>query len=150
MVKDKDPGTLREQFSDCTYVCHDFGPIPAAFLSEYLLGVRMDGPVWNKHIVIAPRLGDLNEAKGIVVTRYGPVPVSWKKAADGRSLAFRFQIPTGVTARISIPKVSEQPTLIVNGKALVTKGKVKGQVESSDRVITMTIGAGVYSGRMLP
>ncbi len=150
MVQAKDPGTLREGFSECTYVCHDFGAIPASFLSEYVLGVRMDGPLWNRRIVIEPRLGNLNQAKGVVVTRFGPVPVSWKKADDGRSLSFHFQIPAGVEARASIPKVSEKPTLIINGKALVTRGETKGQVELGNHFATMELGAGEYSGKTTP
>ncbi|HIQ23295.1 MAG TPA: hypothetical protein EYH34_18890, partial [Planctomycetes bacterium] len=130
-------------------VCHDFGTIPAPFLSEYVLGVRMEGPVWNKRMIIEPRLGDLNEAEGVVVTRYGPVPVSWQKG-DGGSLAFRFQIPAGVEAKVSTPKVSEKPTLIINGKALVTSREAKGQLELGDRFVTMELGAGEYSGRVMP
>ncbi|NOX55122.1 MAG: hypothetical protein GXP27_11940 [Planctomycetes bacterium] len=149
MVEDKDPGTLREQFTECTYLCHDFGTIPAPFLSEYVLGVRPDGPVWKNHLVIEPRLADLTEAEGVVVTRYGPVPVSWQKGDDG-SLSFRFQIPAGAKATVFLPKVSERPTVILNGKTLATKGKVKGQVELGDRVVTFTIGAGTHSGQIVP
>jgi hypothetical protein len=51
---------------------------PAYFLSSYVLGVRRDGPVQNKTLLIEPRLGDLTEAAGTVVTEFGPVPVSWE------------------------------------------------------------------------
>ena len=50
-------------------------------------------------------LGDLKEAEGVVVTEHGLVSVSWKKAGDG-SLDFSFEVPAGVKASVSVPKVS--------------------------------------------
>ena len=38
---------------------HCYGMFPGYFLSVYVLGVRRDGPVRNRHLVIEPRLGDL-------------------------------------------------------------------------------------------
>jgi alpha-L-rhamnosidase len=59
---------------------HCYGMFPAYFLSSYVLGVRLDGPVQKKSLLIEPRLGDLTEASGTVVTEFGPVTVSWKQA----------------------------------------------------------------------
>ncbi|HZL78258.1 MAG TPA: alpha-L-rhamnosidase N-terminal domain-containing protein [Candidatus Limnocylindrales bacterium] len=57
---------------------HCYGMFPAYFLSSYVLGVRLDGPVQKKSLLIEPRLGDLTEASGTVVTEFGPMFVSWK------------------------------------------------------------------------
>ena len=52
---------------------HCYGMFPAYFLSS-VLGVRLNGPVQNKTLFIEPRLADLTEAAGTVVTEFGPVP----------------------------------------------------------------------------
>jgi alpha-L-rhamnosidase len=142
MVGRKMPGTLGEQFSDESYYCHDFGPIPAAFLASYVLGVRRDGPTGNKRIIIEPRLADLTEAEGVVVTRHGPVTVSWKRMTNG-GLDFWFNIPEGVTASVSIPRLSDKPNLTVNGKK-VTVAKL------TNRFITVELGSGKHSGTITP
>jgi hypothetical protein len=61
---------------------HCYGMFPAYFLSSYVLGVRLDGPVQKKSLLIEPRLADLTEAAGTVVTEFGPVTVSWKQKLD--------------------------------------------------------------------
>ncbi|MHC4433636.1 MAG: glycosyl hydrolase family 95 catalytic domain-containing protein, partial [Planctomycetota bacterium] len=54
MIEKKDPGTLIEkfEFGKGGSSCHNFGSVPAYFLSAYTLGVRTDGPVWKKRIII--------------------------------------------------------------------------------------------------
>ena len=79
----QDAGTLSESFTDekgegASESCHNYGATPAYFLSSYVLGVRMAGSVMEKRLLIEPRLGDLTFAEGIVVTEFGPIPVSWK------------------------------------------------------------------------
>ena len=142
MIARKDPGTLAEQFLNCTYVCHDFGTIPASFLSEYVLGIRMDGPVWNKRIIIEPRLGDLNEAEGVVVTRHGPVPDAWKRATDGR-LDFESTVPDGETADLSIPRPSATPTLTIDGKVI-------GEATARGRFLSVELRSGKHTGSIKP
>lgn len=61
---------------------HCYGIYPAYFLSSYVLGVRLDGPAQKKSLLIEPRLGNLKEASGNVVTEFGPVFVSWKQKDD--------------------------------------------------------------------
>ena len=84
----QDAGTLSESFTDekgegASESCHNYGSTPAYFLSSYILGVRRIGTVNEKQLLIEPRLGDLSFAEGVVVTEFGPVPVSWRKSADG-------------------------------------------------------------------
>jgi len=102
----QDAGTLSEKFvyadgTGASESCHNYGAVPAFFLSSYVLGVRRDGPAWEKKLLIEPRLADLTSAEGVVATEFGPVPVSWKRAGD--ELSFRFEVPAGVTTTLRIP-----------------------------------------------
>jgi hypothetical protein len=152
MLAKRDPGTLIEkfEFGKGASSCHNFGSVPAYFLSAFVLGVRTDGPVWKKRIIIQPRLGDLKLAEGIVVTEHGPVPVSWKKADDRKTLDFAFEIPAGVRANVSIPIFSRKPTLAVNGDILVNEGAAEDNVATGPRFVTIEAGPGKYSGKVTP
>jgi hypothetical protein len=66
------------------------------------LGVRRDSPVAEKTIVIEPHLGNLISAEGVVVTEFGPVPISWKR--DETTLNFSFEVPPGVKATFRLPR----------------------------------------------
>jgi len=136
------PGTLGEQFGDESYYCHDFGPIPAAFLSAYVLGVRRSGPVGDKRLTIQPRLGDLTEAEGIVVTRHGPVPVAWKRTSD-RGLEFTLSVPEGTTAGLSVPRSSATSILTVDGQTI-------SQPKATGRFLTTELRAGRHTGSVKP
>ena len=125
----RNTGTLAESFMDengvgSSEACHNYGSVPAYFLSSYVLGVRRIGTVTEKQLLIEPRLGDLTFAEGVVVTEFGAVPVSWKKSIDGKSLSFKVSIPEGIKAEIRFPGLSEKSTLTLNGKAL-SKNEVK-------------------------
>jgi alpha-L-fucosidase 2 len=152
MIAKNDPGTLIEKFEFGVggSSCHNFGSVPAYFLSAYVLGVRTDGPVWKKRIIIQPRLGDLKYAEGTVLTEHGPVSVSWRKSDDDRSLNFNFEIPSGVRAKVSVPKGSDKPTLIVDDKVLVAEGRMRGQVELAERFVSLQAGPGKHSGKIEP
>jgi alpha-L-rhamnosidase len=142
MVARKMPGTLGEQFDDKSYYCHDFGPIPSAFLGSYVMGVRRDGPVENKRIIIEPRLGDLTEVKGVVVTRHGPVAVAWKRMMGGQ-LNFKITIPDGVTASVSIPRPSIKPILTIDGKT-------ERSTEETNRFLIVELAQGEHTGTISP
>jgi len=81
---------------------HIYGMYPGYFLSAYVLGVRRDSPVAEKTIVIEPHLGNLISAEGVVVTEFGPVPISWKR--DETTLNFSFEVPPGVKATFRLPR----------------------------------------------
>lgn len=142
MVRRKMPGTLGEQFGDKSYYCHDFGPIPAAYLSGYVLGVRRNEPIGEKRIRIEPRLGDLTEAEGVVVTRHGPVPIAWKRGTGGQ-LAFECTVPDGVTADFSIPLPSAAPTLTIDGET-IDNATAKG------RFLSLELRSGKHTGSIKP
>ena len=85
---------------------HVYGIVPGYTLSTFVLGVRRDAPVWERTLVIDPRLGDLRFARGVVVSEFGPVPVSWTKATTNDEqvdrLEFSVDVPAGVLATIRL------------------------------------------------
>jgi hypothetical protein len=105
--------TTWEGFKPRSSKAHCYGMFPGYFLSSYVLGVRLDGPASNKHLLIDPRLADLTSAEGSVVTELGLVPVSWKKSPD--HLDFKFQVPEGVTASLRLPSSGGKAKLILDG-----------------------------------
>jgi hypothetical protein len=117
---------------------HIYGTVPAHTLSTYVLGVRLDGPVWNRRILIEPRLGDLTYAEGIVVTEFGPVPVSWKR--HDNELAFGCEVPEGIQATLRLPG-GRSSSLIIDGQRTATK--VQG------RCVIASVGAGAHEGRLV-
>lgn len=129
---------------------HNFGMVPGYFLSAYILGVRADAPVWDNHILIEPRLGNIQHAKGVVVTPYGPVPVSWNRTNEKNTLDFSFTVPRTVTAKVGIPKTGDQPSLTINGIIMVRKGKaLRKNITVTDRFIYLDkLAGGSYSGKL--
>jgi hypothetical protein len=135
VVYQPDAGTLSESFTDekgggANESCHNYGATPAYFLSSYVLGVRRDAPVWKKEIVIEPRLADLSFAEGTVVTEFGPVSVSWKKAENGKKLWFSYSVPKGIRIKIHLPKIADNASVELNGRSIK-------QPHSSDRWIVL-------------
>jgi hypothetical protein len=93
---------------------HGYGMFPAYFLSAYVLGVRLNGPVQQILILIEPRLGDLTLAKGTVVTEFGPINVIWEK----RDEIWHFRIDCDVKAKI-ILRIPDSQFLTINGQPAV-------------------------------
>jgi alpha-L-rhamnosidase len=142
MVTRISPGTSTEAFETQGYLCHPFGLVPAYVLPAYVLGVRNPYPVWEKTILIEPRLCDLNFARGVGLTEHGPVSVEWQKDING-SLKFGFEIPMNTEAVIHLPALGSQNRIIVNGRSMdftvkgrflefkVKSGKYKGAVSKT-------------------
>ena len=138
----QDAGTLCESFVDAgggggSEACHNYGAVPAYFLSSHVLGVRLNGPVWDKRLLIEPRLGDLTDAEGVVVTEFGPVSVSWKRGGNG--LLFRLQTPPGITSVLRLPDANAA-TLMLDGK--------RAAAEVQGRCAVVSIGGGKHEGRV--
>ncbi len=142
MVGRSMPGTLGEQFGDESYYCHDFGPIPAAYLATRVLGVRRVGPISRKRVLIEPRLADLRQAEGVVCTRHGPVAVSWERTLSG-GLRFKVNVPEGVTAELALP----MPTA---GARLILDGKPRPAARRRGRFATVNLRGGDHSGNVEP
>ena len=102
---------------------HIYGMYPAYFLSAYVLGVRRDAPIVEKKLLIEPHLGDLKEAKGTVVTEFGPVNVSWKK--EGVTLRGEITLPEGVATTLAFPRKDGIKSIQADGKEM--SGKVCGK-----------------------
>jgi hypothetical protein len=101
---------------------HCYGMYPAYFLSAFVLGVRVNGPVSDRSLLINPRLGDLKSAQGTVVTEFGPVPVSWTKS--GARLDFEFTVPAGVKATFQLPSGGGLARLVMDNQSITTNGPV--------------------------
>lgn len=151
----QDAGTLSEKFvfadgSGASESCHNYGAMPAYFLSSYVLGVRRDGPVWEKKLLIDPRLADLTSAGGVVATEFGPVAVSWKR--EGGILNVDLHIPDGIQTTLRIPLETYGLTTIrANGKPLWLDGKSIGNIPGiiplgeTDGRVRFTVDPGTWT-----
>ncbi len=117
---------------------HIYGAFPGYFLSAYVLGVRRDAPLWDRHLVIEPHPGDLTSAEGTVVTEFGPVPISWK-VAEGR-LDFHVTVPAGVTATLKAPQAGTKTAFQIDGKRV--------QAHTDGRLQTVTLSGGRHTGSL--
>ena len=142
----QDAGTLSEKFtfadgSGASESCHNYGAVPAYFLSSYVLGVRRSGQVIAKKILIEPRLGDLESAQGTVVTEHGPVDVSWRR--KNGSLEFtidltqitdpavrsELRIPEGIANTLQFADThTEAKTSGRHATCLLPPGKTSGKI----------------------
>lgn len=92
---------IHADFGDHCYVglrhslCHGWAAGPTAWLQEWVLGIRTEGP-GMKTIRCQPHLGDLEWAKGAVPTPHGLIVVEHTRRPDG-SVATHLQLPPGVT-----------------------------------------------------
>jgi alpha-L-rhamnosidase len=116
---------------------HIYGMFPGYFLSAYVLGVRRDAPVAEKKLLIEPRLGDLTEAKGVVVTEFGPVSVSWKRQAG--ELVFGVEVPKNVRATLRLAE-GDASTLVLDGH--------KARAGMQGRYVAVAINPGKHEGRL--
>lgn len=119
----QDAGTLSESFVNnegggMSESCHNYGSVPAFFLSSYLLGVRVEHPAEKMRLVVTPRPADLDWARGVVVTPFGAVPVEWE--INDSAWEIRVKIPDGVDAKIRLPDVWDD-SVTVNGLRMKTK-----------------------------
>ncbi len=90
--------TCVENDTDQRSDCHGWGATLLYELPVTYLGVRPDGPGFEK-IRIAPVAGHLTWCEGTVITPKGEVWVRWEKQPDG-SLAVKFRAPEGVEVRV--------------------------------------------------
>ena len=116
-------------------VIHCYSMFPTYFLSSYVLGVRLDGPVGGKKLLIDPRLGDLPRAEGTVVSELGLVPVAWKISPDG--LDFSLTVPPGSTATVRLPTAKTGVT--VNGATVIPESLSNGRP-------LIRLGPGLHQG----
>ena len=75
-------------------LCHGWSSGPVAFLTEYVLGVRIVGEGCSK-VEIKPHLGALKHVRGSVATSLGRLTVEHSKNADG-SITTKIDAPNGM------------------------------------------------------
>lgn len=123
---------------------HCYGIFPAYFLSSYVLGVRLDGPVQKKAIIIEPRLADLTKAAGTVETEFGPVSVSWKQEGDRWIYSTdTTQVASGTTVHLHLPIGSKEGFAQLDEKTLKTG---VGSLMFSERWLDVALSLGVHHG----
>jgi hypothetical protein len=79
--------------------CHAWSAAPTAWLSRYVLGVRVEryrGPV-----IVEPNPCGLREASGTVPTLYGPVRIAWRRTEAG--LTVEVEAPAGAPLDLREP-----------------------------------------------
>ncbi len=79
-------------------LCHGWASGPTAWLSEYVLGVRIAAP-GCRELEIRGRLGDLSWAEGSFPTPLGPVRVAHRRQPDG-TVSTDVSAPEGIEIRI--------------------------------------------------
>ena len=103
-----------------------------------------------RQIVIKPRiLGDLKNASALIQTVRGMVSSSWKR--NGNSISLELTIPVNSEAKVSVPKLGLQSTVVEEGGKVVWQNRsylagaagITGGSESTDYV-TFDTGSGTY------
>jgi hypothetical protein len=96
---------------------HAWAATPLYQMSSRILGVEPAAPGFTK-ILLKPRLGDLQWAKGTVPTPHGPVTVSWSRGQN--SFSGEITIPEGTEATLDLPRPLRGSEVLIDG--LSTKG----------------------------
>lgn len=86
--------------------CHAWSAAPTAWLSRYVLGVRVEGV--DGPIIVEPQPCGLDSASGVVPTRYGPVKIAWQIEDGG--LHVEADIPENAPADFREPPGFEART----------------------------------------
>jgi hypothetical protein len=76
-------------------LCHGWSGGPTAWMTEHVLGFMPLEPGCRR-LRVAPDLGDLDWAEGVLPTPFGPVQVRHEKALDG-TIRSEINAPAGVT-----------------------------------------------------
>ena len=123
---------------------HCYGMFPAYFLSSYVLGVRLDGAAQRKTVIIEPRLADLTQASGTVVTEFGPVSVSWKWEAGRWNYAVdAAKLPKGISIRLRLPVGAGEFSAQLDEVELKTGAK---KVKRAGRWLEVPLAPGTHQG----
>lgn len=140
-MSEGETSTTWEGFGPGEY-CHNMGSAPALFLSRYVLGVRVDGPVKARRILIQPRLGGLTEAKGAVVTEFGPVNVAWTHEEKSGAIRFLCTVPENTSATLALPGDVHGTQLTLNGRRIPPQ-----DLTQQGRFFTVPLPAGESTGK---
>lgn len=86
-----------------TSYCHGWSAGPTYSLSAHVLGIRPLRPGFAE-VLMEPRPGDLDWAKGTVPTPHGPVSVEWHRCDGG--IRATVDLPEGSRGRVSLPRLN--------------------------------------------
>lgn len=133
--------TVGESFSN-ERPFHNFGGVPAYFISRNVLGVDVQWPLKKNGILIKPQLGKLKNAEGVVVTEHGPVTVEWRQEPNSQRWSFLMEIPWKTHATVSLPAGSPRSRLLVDGRAVRFRYK-------NGRAV-FSVNGGIHRGLLEP
>ena len=94
---------------------HIYGMVPGYFLTAFVLGARRFGPVSQRSILIEPRCADLDWARGVAVTEFGPVHLDWQTSADG-AIAIECTTPPRTTATLRLYAIGGERSVLIDGR----------------------------------
>ncbi len=95
---------------------HAWSASPAHIIPRKIMGIEPAEPGFGK-IIIKPQPGDLKWAKMKLPTIHGEISVDFKQD-EGSSFDLNSTIPANTTAKVYLPKLSDNYTLTVDGKVV--------------------------------
>jgi hypothetical protein len=98
---DRGATTFWELWEPTGSLCHAWSASPLYHLSQQVLGAIPTAPGWRK-IRVAPALGKLEYARGVVPSPHGPLRIEWEKGGEDQ-LAVRLDIPDGMEVEFTTP-----------------------------------------------
>ncbi|HUC84360.1 MAG TPA: trehalase family glycosidase [Candidatus Acidoferrales bacterium] len=123
---------------------HCYGIFPAYFLSSYVLGVRLDGAVQKKSLIIEPRLADLTAASGTVETEFGPVSVTWKLEAGQWNFSVdTAKLPPEISIHLRLPVATVKFTAQLDNIVLKTGAR---KAKHQGRWLEVPLNPGLHQG----
>jgi hypothetical protein len=99
---DRGATTFWEFWEPTASLCHAWSASPLYHLSQQILGVLPTASGW-KHVRVAPWLGKLEYARGVVPSPLGPIRVEWEKGGEDQ-LAVRIDVPDGMEVEFVTPQ----------------------------------------------
>jgi len=89
---------------------HGFSCAPVVLASRYFLGLHRADELTGEYVLL-PVAGKLQEARGRVMTRFGPVQIEWSKKP---AWELRIDLPAGFRVKVGLP-VTENSRMEVDG-----------------------------------
>ncbi len=133
-------------FCGMTSLCHPWGSLPCKYLNEEVVGIRPTTPGFGT-VDIFPHLGrKLTWASGTTPTLKGDISARFDVSSGKCSVS----VPSGVTARVGIPKVERTVKSIAINGVLAWDGKyhptpsIGGAGENADFVCFTSVQPGNY------
>jgi hypothetical protein len=98
---DRGATTFWELWEPTGSLCHAWSASPLYHLSQQVLGATPTAAGWRK-VRVAPTLGKLEYARGVVPSPHGLLRIEWEKGGEDQ-LAVRLDIPDGMEVEFTTP-----------------------------------------------